>query len=280
MDDTKPDFTKPKVELEPWQELSILEDIEKTNRPLSEFDFIKLANSVPRLYGLKGTQLRELFRQNSIKGLDFFLIAHSWIWSYQRNAKQLADKIGICKDYAKGKKLWGWIKKLAALKAKKIVWDPAKMDDDPNGPTFICSLDGTDFKVWEPKHPTLPQDRRQMSFKMKHAALKYEIAVCNFESQICWVSGPYRGAKHDLSVFRDGGLKGKNQNGKLLNVDRGYQSSRLDERCLSSRIRSIAKYRTTSCLDRVFVAKYKILENTFRHGREKHELAFLVVVVT
>jgi hypothetical protein len=62
MDDTKPDLTKPKVELESWQELSILEDIEKTNQPLSEFDFITLANSVPRLYGLKGTQLRELFR--------------------------------------------------------------------------------------------------------------------------------------------------------------------------------------------------------------------------
>jgi hypothetical protein len=97
------------------------------------------------------------------------------------------------------------------------------------GPTFICSLDGTDFKVWEPKHPTLPQDCRQMSFKMKHAALKYEIAVCNIESQICWVSRPYRGAKHDLSVFRDGGLKERIQIGKLLNMDRGYQSSRLDE---------------------------------------------------
>jgi hypothetical protein len=62
MDDTKSDLTKPKVELEPWQELSILEDIEKTNQPLSEFDFITLASSVPRLYRLKGTQLRELFR--------------------------------------------------------------------------------------------------------------------------------------------------------------------------------------------------------------------------
>jgi hypothetical protein len=62
MDVTKPDLTKPKVEFESCQELSILEDIEKTNQPLSEFDFIALANSVPRLYGLKGTQLRELFR--------------------------------------------------------------------------------------------------------------------------------------------------------------------------------------------------------------------------
>jgi hypothetical protein len=101
--------------------------------------------------------------ENSINGLIFFLIVHSWIWTYQRNAKQLADKFSIYEDYAKGKKLRGWIEKLAALKARKIVWDPAKMDD-PNGPTFICSLDGTDFKVWEPKHPTLPQDRRQMSF--------------------------------------------------------------------------------------------------------------------
>jgi hypothetical protein len=208
--------------------------------------------------------------ENSIKGLNFFLIAHSWIWTYQRNAKQLADKFSICEDYAKGKKLWGWIGKLAALKAKKIVWDPAKMDD-PNGPTFICSLDGTDFKVWEPKHPTLPQDRRQMSFKMKHAALKYEIAVCNFESQICWVSGPYRGAKHDISVFRDGGLKEKVQIGKLLNVDRGYQSSRPDERCLScpnpldSNVLYNYKSRSRLCGETFNgrLKQYSILENTF-----------------
>jgi hypothetical protein len=61
MEDTKIDATEPKTELEPWQELSVLEDIEATNRALSEFNFINVANSVPRLYGLKNTKLHELF---------------------------------------------------------------------------------------------------------------------------------------------------------------------------------------------------------------------------
>jgi hypothetical protein len=126
-----------------------------------------------------------------------------------------------------------------------------------------------------------------MSFKMKHAALKYEISVCNFESQICWVSGPYCGAKHDISVFREGGLKDKIQDGKLLNVDRGYQSSKPDERMLSCRnpldSEELYNYKSRSRLRGETVdgrlKQYKILENVFRHGREKHELAFLAVVV-
>jgi hypothetical protein len=103
--------------------------------------------------------------------------------------------------------------------------------NDPDGPTFICSVDGTDFRIWEPKHPTLPQDRSHMSHKFKHGAVKYEIAVCNYYSQVCWVSGPERGGKHDLTIFREG-LKEKIADGKRLNVDRGYRSSRPDERML------------------------------------------------
>jgi hypothetical protein len=106
---------------------------------------------------------------------------------------------------------------------------------------------------------------------MKHAALKYEIAVCNFESQIFWVSGPYRGAKHDMSVFWEGRLKDKVQDGKLLNVDRGYQSSKPDERMLSCPnpldSEELYNYKSRSCLrGETFngrLKQYKILENVF-----------------
>jgi hypothetical protein len=142
-----------------------------------------------------------------LKGLDRFLIAHHFLWTYPRNAKMMADQFNICETYAAGHMLWHWIGKLSALKEKKIVWMPSRMDN-PSSPTFICSLDGTGFRVWEKKHPTLPQDRRQMSHKFKHGALKYEIAVCNYYSQVCWIGGPHGRGKHDLMMFREGGLKG------------------------------------------------------------------------
>jgi hypothetical protein len=58
---------------------------------------------------------------NSSKGLDCFFIAQNWLWIYHQNAKILADQFQICEDYAKGKKLWSWVRKIAALKDQKIV---------------------------------------------------------------------------------------------------------------------------------------------------------------
>jgi hypothetical protein len=37
--------------------------------------------------------------------------------------------------------LWKWIKKIAALKAKKIVWDDS-LNDPPNTHIFVFSVDG------------------------------------------------------------------------------------------------------------------------------------------
>jgi hypothetical protein len=89
MEDTKTDATEPKAELEPWQELSVLEDIEATNRPLSEFNSIKVANSVPRLYGLKNTKLRELFRLR-VKYLKTLPIEKyvQWLHKYKETPSQ------------------------------------------------------------------------------------------------------------------------------------------------------------------------------------------------
>lgn len=119
---------------------------------------------------------------NSSKGLDCFLIAQNWLWVYHQNAKILAGKFQICEDYAKGEKLWSWVRKIAALRDKKIVWNPQKLNG-PHDPIFICLVDGTDYRTWEPKHPPLPQDRTQMSHKFNHGMLKYKLAVCNYYSQ-------------------------------------------------------------------------------------------------
>ena len=70
-------------------------------------------------------------------------------------------------------------------------------------------------------------------------------------------------------------------------VDRGYQSSRPDERMLSLpnacdsellyNFKSRSRLRGETFNGRL--KKYEILNQTFRHGREKHSLAFLAAVV-
>ena len=48
---------------------------------------------------------------------------------------------------------------IAQLKVKKIVWD--KSLEDPNSTVYIISVEGTDYKVWEKKHPAFSIDKGQ-----------------------------------------------------------------------------------------------------------------------
>ena len=85
--------------------------------------------------------------------------------------------------------MWCWVRKISSLKASTIVWDPSL--DDPESEKFIISVDGTDFRVWEPKHPTKPIDQSYCSHKYKHAAYKYEIAISVRTGDCVWISGPH-----------------------------------------------------------------------------------------
>ncbi|CAJ1946075.1 unnamed protein product [Cylindrotheca closterium] len=40
------------------------------------------------------------------------------------------------------------------------------------------------------------------------------------EPQCAWISGPHKGGKHDLTIFREGGLKQKLKRWKQAIVDR------------------------------------------------------------
>lgn len=148
------------------------------------------------------------------------------------------------------------------------------------------SIDGTDCKTWEPKHPTLSQDRRQMSSKFKHAGLKYLIAVAIHENKCVFIDGPHRGGKHDITIFRER-LKQMIPEGKFVTADRGFQSSRPDEGMLAipnnqdssvlKSYKSRAQLRHETFNGRI--KKFKILDDTFRHGKVKHKWAFIAVCV-
>jgi hypothetical protein len=188
-----------------------------------------------------------------------------------------------------GKNLWGWTTKISALKEKMIVWRPCF--DSPHSEIFIVTVDGNNFCMWEKKHPHLLVDRREMSHKFNHGAVKYEVAMSVFDSKCVWMSGPHRGGKHDMMIFREG-LKGKIRQDKKVIVDRGYgrgcAAKRPDKRMLSqpnecdskelNKFKSRARLRQENFNGRL--KKYAVLENTFRHGEAKHKLVFEAFCVT
>jgi DDE superfamily endonuclease len=222
--------------------------------------------------------------ENTSTGLVMFLMANYFLWSYPKNSRLLASQFGICERYSRGEPIWRWVSKIAAMKETTIVWDPRL--DSPNSELFIITVDGTDFRVHEKKHPTLPIDRTQFSKKFNHGALKYEIAMSVFKPKCVWISGPHRGGKHDIVIFREG-LKGKIAQGKRVIADRGYVTSRDDEKMLSTpdaldskelnNFKSRARLRHETFNGRLKF--FHCLSDTFRHDLDKHKLAFEAVCV-
>eukprot|EP00977_Amphora_coffeiformis_P017052 scaffold5478_cov161-Amphora_coffeaeformis.AAC.6 len=68
---------------------------------------------------------------------------------------------------------------------------------------YIVSLDGTDFKCWEQKHPAMPIDEPMYSNKFSSAGWKYEIALSVYRPKCVWINGPHKGDMHDVSIFRE-----------------------------------------------------------------------------
>ena len=219
------------------------------------------------------------------KGFKIFMVAHYFLWIYPKNASLIACTFKLCEKYSRGANLWKWVKKIAALKAKKIVWHPDL--DNPNKEKFVYTIDGTDFRTWEKKHLTLNLDKKQCSKKFNHGAVKYEIAMSVYRPKCVWINGPFRGGLHDLEVFR-AGLKAKMPAGKVAIVDRGYRTSEADEVGVFSypdnmdskelgNFKSRARLRHEGFNGRL--KHFGSLCQTFCHGFDNHKFVFEAVVV-
>lgn len=228
--------------------------------------------------------------EKTLDGYKYFLMANCFLFGYPRNATWLRILFfPIGEKETRGEPLWRWVRKIQALLPTKIKFlDRWSDNDDPNCELFIIGVDGTDCKTWERKHATMPMDRKLMSHKFKHAALKYEIGVAVYENKIVWCNGPFPGARHDITIFREDGLKEKMPAGKIAIADRGYQTSRQDEVNMMAtpqmnddpglhKFMSRVRCRTETVMGRL--KEFKILSETFRHDNEKHEWAFKACVV-
>jgi hypothetical protein len=114
-------------------------------------------------------------------GFRMFFVSYFFLWTYPNNSGLLVSRFHICEKYSRGEHLWKWIRKIAALKALKIVWDPHFSSNESE--IVVVTLDGTDFRVNEKKHPRYNQDKGQCSKKFNHCAAKYEIAMSVFSSR-------------------------------------------------------------------------------------------------
>jgi hypothetical protein len=168
-------------------------------------------------------------KDKSDKGYFMFLVAMHFLWVYPKNAKTLGSRFGICDKNASGENLWIWVRRIAILKCKKIVWDDS-YDDPSRGPLFIFTVDGMDYRVREKKHPTLSLNTNECSHKFKHGAVKYEIAIDVYHSKVVWINGPFRGGESNNNIFGFA-LKAKVQQGKKVIADRGYGNKSSAEDC-------------------------------------------------
>lgn len=228
-------------------------------------------------------------KEKNQRGFGALLMVIHFMFVYPRNSHVLASRFGVNDKYASGKHFWTWASRVAALK-ETVIRFPEEFGD-PNGRPFIMTLDCRDHKCWEKKHPRFNLDAAYSSQKHgMHAALKYELGVAIFHNQICWISGPYKATMHDITVFRQGGLKKKVQEdfpGKYIVVDLGYKTSQPDEDMLAypssnnplplKKFQSLARCREEDVNGRM--SKWKVLHNEFEHSVAQHKICYVAVAV-
>jgi hypothetical protein len=238
----------------------------------------------------------KLHTEKNEKGFNRYMMALFWLWAYPKNSSMFASRFKCSERNCRGEPVWKWVRRIAAMKAKKIRWE--YVEDASHLEIFSISDDGTDFKLNEWKHPTLPRDNSGCSHKIKHAAAKYEVVLAVQRAKCVHIAGPFKGGTHDLEMFRQGGLKNKLtrlnrtldgvRRVKLCLADRGYKSKEEDENYLFSlpngsdskelnNMKSRGRLRHETFNGRL--KNFNCLSETFRHGFDKHKFVFEAVVV-
>ena len=140
------------------------------------------------------------------------------------------------------------------------------------------SVDGTDFRVSEPK----PFNKKWFSFKFRGAGLRYEIGICIRRGRIVWTHGPFPAGPHtDLKIFRAALRKVLRQNEKVV-ADDGYPDSKCIRKGLYVKGREKKNYhhliraRHETCNRRL--KQFGVLGSKFRHPLRKHGMCFRAVV--
>lgn len=224
-------------------------------------------------------------KEKSMRGIKLFFIAHWWLFHKPKNATEGSSRFNRSEKLLQGATHWLWIERISLLKHKVIKW-PRRFDD-PHSEVFIMTIDGIDLKRTRTltKHDQLPVDKKYYTKKHNCDGLKYELGFAIHSNKLVWMNGPFPAATHDITIFRDHGLKEKLRQGKRIIADRGYKGepiwlsvpNHFDSKALAN-FKSRAR-----CRHEAFnghLKCYACLSDTFSHGDAKHKLAFEAVAVT
>jgi hypothetical protein len=98
-----------------------------------------------------------------------------------------------------------------------IDWDYRFIND--NGSRCKVSVDGTDFRIWEPR----PFNKKWYSSKFNGPGVRYEVGVCIQTGWIVWTNGPFPcGEWSDVKIALDGIVYMLEGDERLI-ADKGYR---------------------------------------------------------
>jgi len=218
----------------------------------------------------------------SMAGFKRFVIAHNFLWEHHKNAQCLATRFNMCERLARGEPVWFWVRKIAALKDKKIVW-PAHFSR-ADGEKLPHTVDGVDFRIKEKSNERLNVDKKHCSIKFNKAGLKCQIVLSIVEPKCVGFTGPRKCSIHDTTVWKQSGVAEKTGPGKFGIADRGCAGQeKLSAKNLRDpklfrqfKARALARHETFNGRLKMFNA----LCHVCKHDVDKHKFAFEAICVT
>lgn len=145
-----------------------------------------------------------------------------------------------------------------------------RFDSSVVGQKCFCSIDGVDFKIFEPT----PFNRRWYSHKFRGPGLRYEIALNIRTGNIVWKHGGYPcGDFPDLKLAREAYVHSVDS-GEITLADKGYKDKHffLLPNVQNSGIHKLIMSRHETVNKRI--KQFGILRETFRHSLDKHPIVF------
>lgn len=147
-----------------------------------------------------------------------------------------------------------------------------------NGSICKISVDGTDFRIYEPK----PFDSMWYSHKFRGPGVRYEVGVCIQTGWIVWINGPFPcGTWPDLRIARSALIDALDSGEKYL-ADGGYKDGgvfAVTPNGLNSteqQMKKIVRARHETVNRRL--KQFNALHRTFRHNvSRRHSSVFRAV---
>jgi hypothetical protein len=166
----------------------------------------------------------------------------------------------------------------------QVVWENRKIgwNGQPTCQSCRISVDGTDFRIQEPRQPKF--DKKWYSHKFKGPGVRYEVGIAIHTCHIVWISGPYEcGSWPDIKIAYDGLIQNLDEGEKFV-ADNGYKTGGVysaifdqladdDEKAIHSRIR--ARHEIVNGR----LKKWGALSNRFRNRLDRHGLVFAAVTL-